>query len=598
MRYIKGMNAVDLKNRLTTLRNELKNQKLDGFIVPTADEYQNEYVPDRARRLTWISGFTGSAGTAVILTDKAVFITDGRYTVQMKQEVPAELYQYASLSRDQGGIPTLTPEDWIENNLPAGGRVGYDPWLHTENRIAAYRKAVEKAGGTLVACDTNPLDIVWKDQPPPPSTPVVAHDLKYAGISSEQKRTGLGDTLDRQDCAATVLTLGDSIAWLLNIRGNDTPCTPFALSYAIAHRDGTVDWFIEEDRLSPDIPLGNGVTIKAPDQFEATLQGLAGKTVLLDPATAPVKIRQILEGAGAVVKNGNDPCQLPKACKNETEQNGMRAAHIRDGAAITRFLYRIARGEAKTELDAVDILFEERKKEDLFRDISFHAITGAGANGAIVHYRATEKTNATIKPDMLLLVDSGGQYLDGTTDITRTIAIGTPTPEQKDSFTRVLKGHIALATARFPKGTMGSQLDVLARRPLWEAGLDFAHGTGHGVGSYLSVHEGPQGISPRSTEPLKPGMVLSNEPGFYKEGEYGIRIENLVLVKEDRRGANYLFFETLTMAPIDRTLIIPDMLSKEERDWLNSYHARVYETLHTRLDDATAAWLKDATAPV
>lgn len=593
--------STEISQRLTRLRAEIEKRGVNGFLIPREDEFQGEYVPDSAMRLAWATGFTGSAGFAVVLENKAAFFTDGRYTVQMKKQIDAGLFDRRSTAENQGDIPTQTPEEWIKENLPQGAKLGYDPWLHTENGLKALLEAVKAAGGELVACDSNPLDASWTDRPAPPNEPVVAHDVKFAGKPSADKRHEIGAQLAKDNCDAAVLTLGDSVAWLLNIRGNDVPCTPFALSYAILNKDGTVDWFIDEKKFEPGLKnhLGPEVRVHAAETFESFLKGMSGKTVLSDPGKSPARIAQILESAGATVARKTDPCQLPKARKNETEIAGMIEAHKRDGVAVVRALARITGAKGLSELDIADIMVEERRKGENFRDISFDTIAGSGGNGAIVHYRATEEDHSKVKNDTLLLIDSGAQYLDGTTDITRTIAIGTPTQEMKERFTLVLKGHIDLARAEFEAGTTGDVLDIKARAALKEKGLDYAHGTGHGVGSYLSVHEGPAGISPRSkTAPLMPGMILSNEPGYYKEGEYGIRIESLIVVRESKDKPGCLHFDTITMAPIDRNLIEPSLLGDEQLEWLNDYHRKVRETLTPRLDAKTAKWLADATAPI
>ncbi len=471
------------------------------------------------------------------------------------------------------------------------------------------RQAAAKAGGELVAVETNPLDAVWSDQPPPPLAPVVPQDLRYAGRSAQDKRESLGRDLAGEGIAAAVLSNPDSLAWLLNIRGADVPRTPFALGFAVLHDDGAVELFMDRRKFSPGLEnhLGNQVSVNPPEGFAAALDrlGQAKARVLVDPATAPSWVFDRLTEAGAATVERDDPCLLPKARKNEAELEGTRSAHRRDGAAVTGFLHWLAEAAPKGEVDelaAVDRLAGFRRKGDLFRDFSFDTISGAGPNGAIVHYRSSERTNRPLKSGEPYLVDSGAQYVDGTTDITRTVAVGPQAAETKDRFTRVLKGHIALALARFPKGTTGSQLDSLARYSLWQAGLDYDHGTGHGVGSFLSVHEGPQRISKIPNRvALEPGMIVSNEPGYYKTGAYGIRIENLVTVIEDARPGDerpMLAFETLTLAPIDRNLVEKSLLTSAEIAWLDAYHARVRETLTPLVDKKTAAWLAKVTAPI
>ena len=600
----------DAAARLAALRAELKRRGLAGFAVPHADEHQGENLPGRAQRLTWLTGFSGSAGIALVLGDKAAIFVDGRYTLQVRDQVDTALFAPQHVTDEP-------PAAWIEANLPKDGKLGYDPWLHTRKQVETLGKAAEKAGGALVAVADNPIDALWADQPPPPVAPVVAHDSAFAGRSSAEKRQELAESLQKQGLGAAVLTLPDSIAWLLNVRGGDVASTPLPLSFAILAEDGTVQWFIDPRKPAPGLErhLGNGVEILPPAELGPALDraGAAGRPVLADAGSAPAWIFQRLAAAGAAVTEGADPCQLPKARKNETELAGTRAAHRRDGAALTRFLAwldgearsRAEAGEPVGELEAAARLAAFRRGDEGYRGPSFDTISGAGANGAIVHYRASAETERRLEAGSLFLVDSGGQYRDGTTDVTRTVAIGQPSAEMRDRFTRVLKGHIALATVRFPKGTTGSQLDPLARAALWRAGLDYDHGTGHGVGSYLGVHEGPQRISKVANGvALEPGMIVSNEPGYYKTGAYGIRIENLVVVAESEpegsfKGERQLYaFETLTLAPIDRALIDPALLSAEERAWLDAYHARVRETLTPLLDKETAAWLKDATQPV
>jgi len=593
--------------RLAALRNELMRRGVAGFLVPRADEHQGEYVPPRAERLAWLTGFTGSAGVAVVLAEKAAVFVDGRYTLQVRTQVDTRLFEPCHSAE-------LPAEQWIAANLPKGGVLGYDPWLHTLDGVARLKEAVEKAGGSLEALADNPLDAVWSDQPAPPIAPVVPHDLAHAGKPAADKRQELAAKLAADGIDAAVLSLPDSIAWLLNIRGADVPHTPLPLSFATLRQDGTVDLFIEKLKLAPGLErhLGNGVAVRAPAELGSELDrlGAAKARVLVDPATAPSWVFDRLAAAGVKPVKGDDPCALPKACKNPVEIAGTRTAHRRDGAAVSRFLCWLERETARravTELEAAARLHEFRRENPLYRDLSFDTIAGAGPNGAIVHYRSTEKTNRALAAGEIFLLDSGAQYLDGTTDITRTMIIGhvpegAPGAEMRDRFTRVLKGHIALATARFPKGTSGSQLDALARAALWQAGLDYDHGTGHGVGSYLGVHEGPQRISKLPNRVgLEPGMIVSNEPGYYKAGAYGIRIENLVVVvpaeipgaERELRG-----FETLTLAPIDRRLVDASLLTRDEVAWLDAYHARVRAEVTPLVDAETAAWLAGATAPI
>jgi Xaa-Pro aminopeptidase len=596
-----GLGAPPDDARLAALRAELRRQGLDGFIVPRGDEHQGEYVPARAERLAWLTGFTGSAGLAIVLPTRAAIFVDGRYTLQVRQQVDTAAFEPRHLIDEP-------PQDWLAANADSGARIGFDPWVHTEDALQRLRAGAAKAGAALVPAGANPVDAVWRNQPPPPLAPVRPHPLQFAGKSAADKRAELAAKLSADGVAAAVISAPDSIAWLLNIRGGDVPHTPLPLSFAILHASGAVDLFIDPRKLTSAARahLGNGVTVAPPDAFGPALDRIARdrSKVLLDAATGAVWIGERLSQVGAAVTRGSDPCALPKACKNPVELDNTRRAHVRDGAALTRFLAWLAQEAPKgavDELAAAERLFALRRGGEAFRDTSFTTISGAGANGAIVHYRSTRATNARLAPGMLYLVDSGAQYLDGTTDVTRTVAIGAPGAEERDRFTRVLKGHIALATARFPKGTTGSQLDALARVALWRAGLDYDHGTGHGVGSYLSVHEGPQRISKvPNTIALQPGMIVSNEPGYYKTGAYGIRIENLVAVREspDQAERPMLDFETLTLAPIDRALIASDALDDGERAWLDDYHARVRATLTPLLDAATARWLEEATRPI
>jgi Xaa-Pro aminopeptidase len=599
--YDDQSDAATVAPRLAALRGELAKRGLDGFIVPRSDEHQGEYVPKRAERLAWLTSFTGSAGAAIVLKDRAAIFVDGRYTLQVRQQTDTKLFEPRDLVSE--GLA-----GWIENELPKGTKLGYDPWLHTAASVELLRAATEKAGGTLVACDTNPIDAVWPDQPPPPVAKAIPHAMNLAGESAESKRTRIAEDVKKLGSDAAVITLPDSICWLLNIRGGDVPHTPFALSFAILNGDGSTDLFMDERKTTPELikHLGNAVRVRAPSEFVPALDALKGKTVIADPTTASAAIFDRLRNAGAKLKRVPDPCQLPKACKNPVEIEGTRKAHIRDGAALSSFLAWFAREAPQghlTEIDAAQQLEGFRRETGALADLSFDSISGAGSNGAVVHYRVTRSTNRKINRNEIFLIDSGAQYPDGTTDVTRTIIVGEATPEMKDRFTRVLKGHIALATARFPEGTTGAALDAFARRPLWDAGLDYEHGTGHGVGSYLSVHEGPQNISKRPIlQPLKPGMICSNEPGYYKTGEYGIRIENLIVVSQPKEipggERKMMEFETITLAPIDLNLVEPSMLTGEERAWLNAYHARVFESLTRLVDDETRTWLKQATRAI
>lgn len=602
-----------MSDKLARLRGELQKRGIDGFYIPRADEFQGEYVPASADRLAWITGFTGSAGYAVVLSDKAAFFTDGRYTIQGRAQVDAKDFEICSVSENQGATPTITPAEWIEKNLPKGGKFGIDPWVHTPNDVKKIKEAVEKAGGTLVCLGDNPLDAAWgAERPAKPAEPAVPHPLEFSGVASEDKRQSLAKTLAGKGANALAITLPEEICWLLNVRGNDVPCTPFVLSYAVAHDDGTVDWFVDANKVPDETKawVGEGVRLHPLEDYAHFIESLSksGKCVWLDPAAAPAKIDQIVRASGPLVAE-RSPIQLMKAKKNAVEIQGTINAHIRDGVAVTRFLAAISEQGAAakhTEISASDLLENFRREELHFKGLSFDTISGSGGNGAIVHYRSTPETDQPLLSGPVYLVDSGGQYLDGTTDITRTLAVDNVTPEMRDRFTRVLKGHIQVALSVFPEGTTGDKLDVKARAALKEVGLDYAHGTGHGVGSYLSVHEGPCGISPRSTSvPLEPGMIISNEPGYYKEGAYGIRIENLVTVvdtgEKDASGKRLFAFKTLTMAPIDKNLIEPSLLTADELKWLNDYHAEVRKNilpLLEKVDAKAAAFLRQATEPL
>jgi Xaa-Pro aminopeptidase len=592
-------------DRLAALREQLKTDRLDGFVVPLTDEHMSEYVGTYAQRLAWLTGFQGSAGSAVVLPAEAAIFVDGRYTLQVRAQVDGEHWSYQS-------VPETSIADWLKAHAPESGRIGYDPWLHTKEWVKKAREALADKGVELVAVRRNPIDAVWADKPEPSRARLIVHPDRFAGKSSAAKRQEMADGLKEQKADAAVLAALDSIAWTFNVRGRDVEHTPVALSFAVVHADGTADLFVASEKIGDDVRqhLGNGVRVHERFEFEPWLASLAGKAVLVDPERSVAAIFEALEQAGAKVIARRDPAVLPKALKNEVEIAGHKAAQARDGAALSRFLHWLSLEAPKgnvDELKAAAKLHELRLAGGDLRDLSFDTISGAGPNGAIVHYRVSEETNRPIERDSLYLVDSGGQYPDGTTDVTRTVAVGAPTPEMRDRFTRVLKGHIAVARALFPNGTRGSQLDSFARQYLWQAGLDYAHGTGHGVGSFLAVHEGPQRISPAGSgqaggdEPLRAGMILSNEPGYYKTGEYGIRIENLVLVVEREVEAgekDILGFETLTFAPIERNLIATDMLSPEEREWVDHYHARVLEIVGAQLDGEARTWLEDQCRPL
>ncbi|QGP79682.1 aminopeptidase P family protein [Sphingobium sp. CAP-1] len=589
------------EDRLTALRAQLVRQKLDGFVVPLTDEHMSEYVGAYAQRLAWLTGFQGSAGSAVVLPEEAAIFVDGRYTLQVREQVDGAHWQYES-------VPQTSIAAWLQDHAGQGARIGYDPWLHTRAWVSQATEALAERGAELVAVDANPVDAVWPDRPAPSDARLVVHDDRFAGQSAAEKRAAMADWLTAKKADAVILSALDSIAWTFNIRGRDVERTPVALAYAIVHADATADIYVAPEKLDDAVAkhLGNAVRIHDRAAFADALADLAGKTVVADPERAVAAIFNGLDEGGATVLSLRDPAVLPKAIKNATEIAGHKAAQARDGAALSRFLHWVAVEAPKgglTELSASDRLEAFRKDTGLLEDLSFDTISGAGPNGAVVHYRVDEKTNRPIATGSLYLVDSGGQYRDGTTDVTRTVAIGMPTDEMKHRFTLVLKGHIALARAVFPKGTRGGQLDILARQYLWAEGLDYAHGTGHGVGSFLSVHEGPQRIATfgGGDEPLAAGMILSNEPGYYKAGEYGIRIENLVLVEERTiPGAEkaMLGFQTLTFAPIDRALIATDLLNADERAWLDAYHDAVLDLVGPQLEGDALDWLKAACAPL
>jgi Xaa-Pro aminopeptidase len=586
--------------RLAALRAELKRRGLDGFIVPRADRYQNEYVPPCAERLAWLTGFTGSAGLAVVLADRAVIFVDGRYTVQADEELDLSAFTIEHLVEHPPGA-------WIEENLPAGAKLGYSPWLHTVDGAERFARACTAAGGSLVAVADNPIDAAWSDRPAPPHGAVVLHDLRYAGEEAKAKLARLRAELQKPD--ALVVSDPQDVSWLFNIRGSDVPHTPVVLAFAIVPREGRAALYVEPRKLGNEVRhrLEELAELHAPADFERDLAALgkAKRTVRLDPAGCPEAIARLVTENGGKVLRGSDPIAPMKSVKNSAEIEGARAAQLRDGAAVTRFLAWFDREAPRgrlTEIDAVEALESFRRDTGLLKDISFPTIAGAGADGAIVHYRVTRRSNRRIAPGELFLIDSGGQYEDGTTDITRTLAVGPPGAEMRKAFTLVLKGHIAIARAVFPDGTSGAQLDTLARQFLWRAGLDFDHGTGHGVGSYLSVHEGPPRIAKLGSAPLKRGMILSNEPGYYRTGVYGIRTENLILVTEAPPVAEadkpLNAFETLTLAPIDARLIDAPLMTGEEIAWLDAYHARMRDTLAPLLDAQDRDWLIAATAPL
>jgi Xaa-Pro aminopeptidase len=583
---------------LSALRQELARQGLDGFIVPRADEHLGEYVPASAERLAWLTGFTGSAGLAVVLASTAAVFTDGRYVLQLADQTDPALWQRLHITEEP-------PPSWLAQHAPKHGRIGYDPLLISEEGLTRYTDA----GLQMVAVERNPIDAVWTDRPAPPSVPAEPHPLAYAGRSSEEKRADVAKLLREAKQDAAVLTDPASIAWLLNIRGGDVPFTPFALGFAVVHADSTTELFIDPAKVPDEtrVWLGNAVSVMDRNALLPTLRGLKERTVRVDPAGSPVWFAQQLLKAGAVVSAGSDPCLLPKACKNDGEQQGARAAHLRDAVAVCSFLHWLsvaAPGGKETETSAAQALLAFRRQVDGFRGESFPAISGAGEHGAIIHYRVTDESNRCIEPNEVYLIDSGAQYPDGTTDITRTLWTGPGDPPDsiRDRMTRVMQGHIALATSVFPKGVGGAHLDALARRALWQAGLDYDHGTGHGVGSYLSVHEGPVSISRLGRPvPIAAGMILSNEPGFYLPKQYGIRLENLLLVQPAAlpdASKPFLCFETLTLVPFDRRLLNPTLMTEPERTWLDAYHARVVREVGPAVSLATRDWLRAACAPL
>jgi Xaa-Pro aminopeptidase len=590
-------------SRLGALRAMLDGLDVRGVMIPRADAHQGEFVAANAERLAWLSGFTGSAGVAVVLKDRAALFVDGRYTLQASDQIDTSLWEIVPTTR-------VSVNDWLERTLKHGDRLGYDPWLHTVGEIDRRTAACRRIGARLVALSGNPIDSLWTDRPPAPLGPVVPHPESYTGRASEAKREDIRSVLRTRGCAATVITDPAALAWLFNLRGSDVPFTPLALGFAILCENGRATLFMDNRKLTQAARahLGPGVAVRAPGAFGAALDALGKneRPVLLSRDGCAQWIRARISTAGAKIELGDDPVALPRARKTAAEIAGARAAHRRDGVALSRFLCWLdqegSRG-TETELSAAERLRAFRAEGDLYRGPSFETISAAGPNGAIVHYHARPETDRPLAPDTLYLVDSGAQYRDGTTDVTRTVAIGQPTAEQRHRFTRVLQGHIALATAVFPHDTTGTHLDILTRRALWRDGLDFDHGAGHGVGSHLGVHEGPQRIARRpSSVALEPGMILSNEPGYYKVGAYGIRIENLVLVTTAAapEGAEIalLGFETLTLAPIDRRLIDTGVLSPEERAWVDTYHARVRDEIGPLLDHETLAWLTEATRPL
>jgi Xaa-Pro aminopeptidase len=589
------------RTNLPKLRTALGTLGLDGFLIPHEDEYNNEYLPDCNERLMWISGFTGSAGFAAVLSDKAAVFVDGRYTLQIGAQVDKELFEYKRL--EDNGITA-----WLAENTTKGAKIGFDPRLHSPDALAKLKKAVASAGGELISLATNPIDQAWTDRPPAPKAKLTIQPVDLAGQTHDQKRQQIAGTLKDKAADIALITSPASIAWLLNVRGGDVMCSPLPLASLILHKDGNAELFVDPDKVDDELRahLGNQVSISAENKFDARLGDLGGKSVLVDPSLSSSFVFERLEQSGATIIRALDPVALPKARKNKAEIAGTTNAHIRDGAAVTRFLYWLdteAQSGTYDEIQAAQKLESFRSDTGVLKDLSFESISGAGSNGAICHYRVSKATTKVLEKGTLYLIDSGGQYVDGTTDITRTVPIGTPSDEMRKCFTLVLKGHIALSEVRFPQGTTGHAIDSLARIALWAHGLDYDHGTGHGVGVYLGVHEGPQRIakSPSSIA-LEPGMIVSNEPGYYKAGAFGIRIENLQYVTEANPipggERDMMGFQTITLAPIDRSLVVKEMLSPTEVEWLDGYHERVLAEIGPLVDEPVKSWLASACEPL
>ncbi len=603
---LKKEQNMEQANKLALVRAQLTKHKIDGFLVPKADEFQGEYIPARAERLQWLTGFTGSAGAAVVLKDRALAMSDSRYTIQIRKQVDAHDFEIVDgTSRKMG--------EWLADNAAEKAVIGYDPKLHTPAEIQMLQGLLAAKNIKLQPVKKNLVDLVWKDQPGAPMQLVEIFSEKVAGRRANDKIDDIAADIVKKGGLAAVITMPDSVAWLLNIRGTDVPHTPFALSNAIVRKNGTVDWFIDPAKIPAKVHahIGNRVQVLHPDKLQDALQALAGESkkdkmpVLFDHKNGSIWFKQVIEGKGGTLKDVEDLCLLPKACKTPAEQKAIRASHVRDGVAETKFLCWLDHEAPKgklTEVSVAEKLEEFRAQQKGFRDTSFDTIAGWKANGAIVHYRATEEDHAKIKPPGVLLLDSGAQYNDGTTDITRTIAIGKPTKEQMKANTLVLKGHIAVASHVFPAGTRGVDIDVLARRPLMQNKMNYGHGTGHGVGIYLSVHEQGGGISSMALRPYKPGMLISNEPGYYKQGAFGIRIENLIMVVDDgfmEDGKTpAMKFETVTLVPIDKRLIDVSLMEAAELKWLNDYHKRVEREIGPHLEPAEKKWLKEACAPL
>ncbi|KEG22980.1 hypothetical protein H703_00832 [Bartonella bacilliformis Ver075] len=591
--------------RISALRIQLNHFGLDGFLVPRTDEHQGEYIPLHAQRLSWLTGFTGSAGIALILKNKAIIFTDGRYTLQVRQQTDPHIFDYEDLT-------TCSPSQWLEKNGQKLS-IGFDPWLHTISATATLKKALEQANGKLIESKTNLIDLIWHDQPPLPQSALSLHPLKYAGCNTDEKLALICKDIQQAGANAFIFTDPASIAWTFNIRGNDISNTPFALCFALIPIKEMPILFIDGKKLGVEQReyLKRHARLCEPEELIPTIKDhvQAGTIFALDPTLTCEKLRTVIEERGSPFITLSDPASLPRAIKNNTELNGARKAHLRDGLALIRFLSWLDKQISGTisEISAAQKLEEFRiiTAQEMgvkLEDLSFDTISATGEHGAIIHYRVTTETNKLLNAGELYLVDSGGQYRDGTTDVTRTVAIDHVGGEEKRCFTLVLKGMIALSTARFPKGTRGQDIDVLARIELWKAGFDYAHGTGHGVGSYLSVHEGPQNLSCRGSQELIPGMIVSNEPGYYREGAFGIRIENLMIVKPAQTiiagDIDMLSFETLTNCPIDRRLILPELLTIQERQWLNDYHTHIYEVSAPYLNKEDRQWLKEATMPL
>ena len=590
------------KERLGSLRKTMDEKNLQGYLIPRADEYQSEYLPKSSQRLAWLTGFDGSAGFAIVLKQRAAIFTDGRYTLQIRDQVDKKYFEIYNTAE-------MPPLDWLESNLGKNDRIGFDPWLHTCDEVIKISTVLKSKNAEAIKLSKNLIDEIWLDRPPVPLGPITPHPEIYAGESVASKFDTINAGMMKNEEDVVIISSPESIAWLLNIRGSDVARTPLPLSFLILNKEGRAKLFVDQRKIIDETRnhLGNAVSLVPINEFNSELNTLArgSKKIRLDPKTCPAWVAEVFNSTSSSIVHGSDPTLIAKATKNKVELAGTRAAHIRDGAAFVRFLNWFSRNSKQGQLDeiiAATKLQKFREKDPLFKDLSFDTISGSGPNGAIVHYRVTEESNRTIELGDLYLVDSGAQYLDGTTDITRTIAVGDPGDEAKNYFTRVLKGHIAIASSKFPVGTNGSQLDVLARAPLWAIGADYDHGTGHGVGSYLGVHEGPQRISklPNSVS-LQPGMILSNEPGYYKSGAYGIRLENLLVVQSEivpNSERAMLSFETITLAPFDRSMILKELLENHEKNWLNNYHAWVRKELLPLLNTHDGAWLTDATEPL